>query len=335
MINNLNKSGMSLIVLVITIIVMITLAGVVVMGLSDNNPIEKAREAKLKSMASAVKDDFNLFCSTMTAKMGTVIDISLLEANSDNVTYEGKKFEGYDTIYKILPSLEKNNKDFVVTKGKLLYVSDDERNLDYIDDLDIEMLYRPSLIVEPKEKEDYIHLEWAVIDTSEAYQYKVYQKTEEREDFQTVSTTDFNSTDEVRVLNIYPVLGSEETFTNYEGQTFTLPASARLKRWMEEPKEGYPKGYGKGIIKVDSVYIDEFNKNYDSYLRKVTSQKWTYDVIMIGSWDSNGFKDLNSDSVKRVSQFISAGGGFLSGHDTIGYLGPLSEMRSISRYLNL
>ena len=46
---NKRKNGISLIVLVITILVMIILAGVVIVSLSKNNPIEKAKEAEFKT----------------------------------------------------------------------------------------------------------------------------------------------------------------------------------------------------------------------------------------------------------------------------------------------
>ncbi|MEG3038645.1 MAG: hypothetical protein RR810_07335 [Clostridia bacterium] len=54
------KSGMSLIVLAITIIVMIILAGVVVIGLSKNNPIIKAQEATFKGDVSSFKEELSL-----------------------------------------------------------------------------------------------------------------------------------------------------------------------------------------------------------------------------------------------------------------------------------
>ncbi len=50
------RKGISLIVLVITILVMIILAGVVVVSLQKNNPVEKAKEAQSSTNKAAIKE---------------------------------------------------------------------------------------------------------------------------------------------------------------------------------------------------------------------------------------------------------------------------------------
>ena len=50
-----NKKGISLIVLVITILVMIILAGVVIVSLQESNPIDKAKNAKLQDSVGSVR----------------------------------------------------------------------------------------------------------------------------------------------------------------------------------------------------------------------------------------------------------------------------------------
>ena len=45
----MKRRGISLIVLIVTIIVIIILAAVVILAISKNNPIESAKEAKVKS----------------------------------------------------------------------------------------------------------------------------------------------------------------------------------------------------------------------------------------------------------------------------------------------
>ncbi len=57
----INKKCISLIALVITIIVMIILAGVVVMGLVDNNPIEKAVKFGNLTNVRAIESEVHLF----------------------------------------------------------------------------------------------------------------------------------------------------------------------------------------------------------------------------------------------------------------------------------
>lgn len=56
-----NKKGISLIILAITIIVMIILAGIVIYNIAKNNPIEKAHIAALKTNLSAIYEDVNLY----------------------------------------------------------------------------------------------------------------------------------------------------------------------------------------------------------------------------------------------------------------------------------
>ena len=54
------KSGISLIVLVITIIVIIILAVAVILSIANNNPIENAKEARIKSDLKAIEEELTL-----------------------------------------------------------------------------------------------------------------------------------------------------------------------------------------------------------------------------------------------------------------------------------
>ena len=54
------KSGVSLIVLVITIIVIIILAVAVILSIANNNPIENAKEARIKSDLKAIEEELTL-----------------------------------------------------------------------------------------------------------------------------------------------------------------------------------------------------------------------------------------------------------------------------------
>ncbi|MEG0074176.1 MAG: hypothetical protein RR922_05375, partial [Clostridia bacterium] len=62
------KKGMSLIVLVITILVMIILAGVVVVSLSKNNPIETAKTANTLTALSEAQSAVTLYAANRLAK---------------------------------------------------------------------------------------------------------------------------------------------------------------------------------------------------------------------------------------------------------------------------
>ena len=171
-----------------------------------------------------------------------------------------------------------------------------------------------------------VDLSWFMNDKSDEYVYKVYQKKEGTNEFQSISTANLH--DEVKVLNVYPDVRKVNdapriTYRTWDGTRRTLPASAALERWMEEPNPEHPKGYGRGIIDVTPVALTDFNVNPERYL-KAPNGEWRYDVIMFGSWDENGSShpdgDLSIRARNLVRNFIEDGRGVLFGHDTIvGY----------------
>lgn len=121
----------------------------------------------------------------------------------------------------------------------------------------------------------------------------------------------------IKVLNIYPgEAGGTYTFTNWKGETFTLPMTAQVKRWMEEPNDESPKGYGQGLINVDCINITDFNNSPYNYL-KDSSGNWKYDTVYLGAWDCNNGLYYNSTAVTAIKNLIAAGKGYISGHDTL------------------
>ena len=199
----------------------------------------------------------------------------------------------------------------------------------------------PSLTAKANSNEDMIRLDWIMDDISNKT-FKVYQKKPGSNEFQTISTTNFDASKQVKVLNVYPPtwkgtsIEIESTYTTWDGETISgLPKSASLKKWMEEPNEENPKGYGKGLIEVTPVTIDDFNSNPSKYLSKDSDGNYLYDVIMFGTWDSNGNNyDLNQDSLNEVKSFVDSGRGLLLGHDTLrqGTMPMFTELRG---YINI
>lgn len=141
----------------------------------------------------------------------------------------------------------------------------------------------------------------------------------------------------INVLNIYPGVpanGSTYTFTNWKGETSTLPMTAQVKRWMEEPNDESPKGYGQGLINVTSVNIDDFNLNPYNYL-KDSSGNWIYDTVYLGAWDSNNGKVYSEEAVNAIKSLIAAGKGYIGGHDTLGHLaGTTNTLESTVGIIN-
>ncbi|TQD48203.1 Ig-like domain-containing protein, partial [Clostridium acetobutylicum] len=150
------------------------------------------------------------------------------------------------------------------------------------------------LTVTPNNEGNYNDLKWNMSGASQDYSYKLYSKKSTDTQFQTIPCKGTN-TDKIHVLNIYPDLGNN------------------LKGWMETSNTDDINGYGKGIIKVDEIPLSTFNSNPNIK----DSNGNEYDVIMLGSWDSNNSEGLNATSEAVVESFIKSGKGVLFGHDSI------------------
>lgn len=181
----------------------------------------------------------------------------------------------------------------------------------------ISVLSDVNLTGESYSANNYIRLDWSLADTKNKT-YKVFQKKPGSTEFQSISSTNFNSAKQVKVLNIHPNAGETISFTTWDGENITIPKSGNLKQWMEVPNSENPKGYGQGIIEVTSVTIDSFNSNPTLYLKNGDGS-WKYDVVYLGHWDANNEKIPNQTAIENLKAFILSGRGFLAGHDTIGY----------------
>lgn len=167
------------------------------------------------------------------------------------------------------------------------------------------------------EENNNIRLDWNVIgennsNKSSDYKFKVYSKKDVSSEYESIGTVDYESSEIVKVLNVYPNAGNT------------------LKTWMET------NGYGMGIVKVDAISINEFNSNPSYYLG--TSGKWNYDVIFFGTWDSNNGRDLNQTSRDLTRQFIEDDRGVIFGHDTIAMSGGILQhpyFSSLANYVNI
>ncbi len=81
------KEGISLLVLIITIIVMVILAGAVILSITGNNPISRANETKVKTDLTALKDEYNNFYSS--ALFDNVSNTKGYYTDKMNITKEG------------------------------------------------------------------------------------------------------------------------------------------------------------------------------------------------------------------------------------------------------
>ncbi len=161
---------------------------------------------------------------------------------------------------------------------------------------------KPELTITSSDSDNYVHLNWTAPDENKYYSYRLFSKESSEPKFQSIP-----SKAKVKVLNIYPL---DDENGNPKGDN--------LKSWMESPNEECDKGYGKGLISVDKISVANFNKNPRANMINADGT-WKYDVIMLGSWDTNFGANPSNDAVNLFSEFIDSGRGFLAGHDTIGY----------------
>ena len=133
--NKKYKSGVSLLVLLITIVVMIILAATVIMSAVDKNPINKAKEVTLKSDIDTFMIDFNAYIDQRRFELiakGEYYDEET-DSNLQNVTT-------YNDLKNIIPSfLEKYENIFGIVGGKFTYIGTDksEEVLQIINDMGV------------------------------------------------------------------------------------------------------------------------------------------------------------------------------------------------------
>ena len=105
------KQGISLIVLVITIIVIIILAVAVILAISNNNPVENAKKARLANDKAVSKEK-----SSMLSQQ------KLIKKNLENKSEEEINKEIIKDAY---PDLDYDS-NFDVVEGETIYTGDDE-----------------------------------------------------------------------------------------------------------------------------------------------------------------------------------------------------------------
>ncbi len=129
-----NKGGISLITLVVTIIVMMILSGVVIMGLADNNPIQKAFDARTMTNIKAIESELHLYTVNSLSKGKQDIDLFPLLKDKNGKLVSADDY--YDDSVK-----EKISKELAIVLSRLqlpLKASDDS---DIVESQDINLEY--------------------------------------------------------------------------------------------------------------------------------------------------------------------------------------------------
>ena len=158
-----------------------------------------------------------------------------------------------------------------------------------------------------KTEEKTVDISWNDITNSqESYYYRLYRRTNDK-DWEARSI--WNEADKVKVLNIYPV-------------------EPLLEKWMTETISETEHPAGMGMFEIDSVKIEDFNKDPNGYLKDINNS-WKYDVLCFGTWNSNSYKDISYDAYLVVQDFVDTGRGVLFGHDTVC---KVTNLRNFDRF---
>lgn len=128
----MKKYGISLIVLIITVVVLGILATSVVVSLSgDNNIINQATQAVFKSDMSNLKSTYELYL--VNRVMESKGNSAIFNKSQFNVKYTDAEFDaifGDNMKDTYRPNLE-------IVNGKLVYNTEDEQELAILQDLDM------------------------------------------------------------------------------------------------------------------------------------------------------------------------------------------------------
>lgn len=190
----------------------------------------------------------------------------------------------------------------------------------------------PSINLSVSTNDNTANLSWTNNDSVKVYEYKVKRSTNDGE----YKDLDNLEGDKVTVLNIYPTGMENITFSTYDGETVTVPKSASLKKWMEEPNATDSRGYGRGLIEVTPISITDFNNNPSSYLYKDSSGKYNYDVVVFGTWDSYQNQDISSSATAVMRTYLEEGNSCVMGHDTIrGDENRAANFASLRSFFNI
>lgn len=135
------KEGISLIVLIITIIVIIILATAVILSLSNSNVIDNAKNAKFLNNAIAFKTELDMYHASQYSKNKEKYTPSNLYAFKESAIYNEEIIPDFN-IYNIIPSLEKSSEKekFEVNQGILIYTGGEYDKVELLDSIRIKSL---------------------------------------------------------------------------------------------------------------------------------------------------------------------------------------------------
>ncbi len=205
----MKKKGISLIVLIITIIVIIILAGVIILNLTKNNPINSAKKAKFLNDIDTFKSELSLYELGKMADANGDYDPKLLNSGTGGTTENGDPIDKDKVITHIITTMENTRYPEIleVIAGELVYIGNNEEESNWGDGVieSKDFKINVSVIPDVTSISGTVSLVGTLVDPNKLEYYKFYISTISGEHDDTPvleiaeksATVDFNLTDNI------------------------------------------------------------------------------------------------------------------------------------------
>jgi hypothetical protein len=256
--NNIKNSGVSLLILVITIIVIAIFATVVVLKIKDNSLINSAKSSVLKNDMSVMLEKYSL---TYGSK--------LKEVNGDLSKITNSDLEG------VIPDNYKDS--FKATTGGIVYIGNDEKIIEIAKQLDIEVsantdgsvAYTSSFKVNSTTDRININVSNFKKDSNIKYKFKISQFSSSLNSEEILSVTNYTKTG-LKPNTMYKVevfeINENGNVTKLSGQDVVTTASIQNPSFSEVSND-----FTQGSINLVINYPEQEGlKNEFSYTGKNT-----------------------------------------------------------------
>ena len=125
------RKGISLIVLIITIIVMIILATSIILVLSSSGIISNAQKSAFQSDIKTMEEELNVYLSTKYLETNGTYQKDSLNASKDTLEESGEVVEGKN-IQDVITSMENKYLDkIVIRNGKIEYIGEKLKEIEW------------------------------------------------------------------------------------------------------------------------------------------------------------------------------------------------------------
>ncbi len=261
------KKGISLIILIITIIVIIILAGVIILNLTNNNPIDSARQAKFVNDIDAFKSELSLYELDNMASTDGEYNPKTLNADKTGSTENGKPVNNEKTITDIITTMDNTRYPDIleVVAGELVYVGDNEKESNWGDGIIESKNFKINLSVIPDMTSitGKVTLSGLIVDESKIEYYKIY-----------LSQTEGTYSDEA---NIEITDKKKEVEFNFDNLIPNSNYYIKVELKMENESSVRIRESGKIVTKPDGmgpntpqIVVPEYSNNYAIYPVTVT-----------------------------------------------------------------